>query len=342
MRPPNSVLAVQYLRVISTHLDAMGIPVEQWLALSGLSKAQVVEPNFVLEFEVLRSLALDAMRISGEPALGLIVGERLGIVAHGILGYAVISSGSVREVLSVIQQYLSLRTALVAIRVDPRPDEVRVKFIPQVPLGELYPSLMETLVCIMKTVLDDVSMGKCQFRGAAFSFECPSHAAEAAAILSIPVTYEQGWDGLSLSPNMLDTPLKLSDPETFQLSEQLCRQQLNELEARQAWSDRVRRILLERRNPFPSEESIARHLHVSRRTLHRRLAAENTNYRLILDDIRQRLAIEHLEKGQANIDEIAYVLGYKESASFRRAFRRWTGASPSGYRQQVNGRIHDR
>jgi AraC-like DNA-binding protein len=137
--------------------------------------------------------------------------------------------------------------------------------------------------------------------------------------------------GFSLSHRMLDLPLKTSDPRAFRLADAMCERELLRLHAGRSWVARVQRILHETRVGFPSLHQTARQLHVTPRTLHRRLTAEGTSFRAVLDDVRHRAAVEQLRSGEATIQEVAYLLGYSDPANFRRAFRRWTGSPPSAY-----------
>ena len=77
---------------------------------------------------------------------------------------------------------------------------------------------------------------------------------------------------------------------------------------------------------------VARRLHVTPRTLARKLAEEGTSYRAIVDDLRHRMAVDLIKSG-SSMDEIAYLLGYTDTSNFRRAFRRWTGMAPSQLRR---------
>jgi AraC-like DNA-binding protein len=97
----------------------------------------------------------------------------------------------------------------------------------------------------------------------------------------------------------------------------------------------VRRLLLEKQIRFPSLQVTARMLHMTPRTLHRRLVAEGTSYREVLESVRHTLAIEHLKSGRFGMDEIAYRLGYTDLANFRRAFKRWESMPPSEYRARI-------
>ena len=97
---------------------------------------------------------------------------------------------------------------------------------------------------------------------------------------------------------------------------------------------RVRRLLLERQHKFPTLNVTARMLHMTPRTLHRKLVAEGSSYREQLEAVRHTLALEHVKSGRFSMDEIAYRLGYTDLANFRRAFKRWESMPPSAYRTQ--------
>lgn len=88
----------------------------------------------------------------------------------------------------------------------------------------------------------------------------------------------------------------------------------------------------------PDFDAVARLLHLSPRTLHRRLADEGTSFRAIKDAIRRELALHRLEKTRASVSDIAVELGYSEPSAFFRAFRGWTGVSPSVHRKRSRTR----
>ncbi|MDX2367069.1 MAG: AraC family transcriptional regulator, partial [Colwellia sp.] len=81
----------------------------------------------------------------------------------------------------------------------------------------------------------------------------------------------------------------------------------------------------------PSFETIAFNLNMSAQTLRRRLKVEGTSYPMIKDEIRRDLAIEYLLTSHRNITDISNALGFSEPRSFTRAFKDWTGISPSKY-----------
>jgi AraC-like DNA-binding protein len=77
-------------------------------------------------------------------------------------------------------------------------------------------------------------------------------------------------------------------------------------------------------------DEMARALGLSRQTLYRRLKAEGVTFEEILDRLRRRLALRMLREERLSVKETAYRLGFSDPAAFSRAFKRWTGQSPSG------------
>ena len=99
-------------------------------------------------------------------------------------------------------------------------------------------------------------------------------------------------------------------------------------------ADSVRRVLAEElAEGEPTLEHLSKRLHMSARTLHRRLAAEGTTFRSVVTTLRMELAERGLREPHLPIGEIAFRLGFSEPSAFHRAFKRWTGWQPLAYRR---------
>lgn len=96
----------------------------------------------------------------------------------------------------------------------------------------------------------------------------------------------------------------------------------------------VRQHLLGGLGLIASLEDMAAALHMSARSLRRKLDAEGTSYRAVLEDARRQMADQLLSSTTMKIEEMAVHLGYADTASFTRAFRRWHGTSPGQYRDR--------
>jgi AraC-like DNA-binding protein len=96
----------------------------------------------------------------------------------------------------------------------------------------------------------------------------------------------------------------------------------------------VRQVLIQSAGDFLDIAQVAQSLHMSERTLRRRLQAESTSFRSTFEEIRDLLAREYLAETQLTVAEIAHLLDYSETVNFRRAFVRWNGVTPIGFRKQ--------
>ena len=88
----------------------------------------------------------------------------------------------------------------------------------------------------------------------------------------------------------------------------------------------------------PNIEDIADALHISSRTLQRRLQDEGSSFQRVLEEARHRLARHYLNNSVLELNEAAYLLGYEDSNSFVRAFRTWEGVPPARWREEQRAR----
>ncbi len=330
---PDLKLPTQYLRQMIELGRSMGADVPAWLAMSGLTEAALNDPTRTISFPVFRQLVLDGLMLTREPAIGLFIGDRLLPGTHGVVGYAAMSSGSIRQMLDLFSRYTPLRFSLVRIHCEYSPDEARIVFIENYPLGDIERAVLEAVVMTVRKLLDSITLGVCEVREVAFPFAEPEYAHIARDLFRCPVTYNASWTGFTLPAAVLDIPLRMADPEAFREATLICQRELEKLTGNETLAARVRRLLLERPEGLPSLPVTARLVHMSERTLHRRLAEEGTSYKELVEEVRHMLALEHLKADRLSIQEIAYALGYSDLANFRRAFKRWQGTAPSTYRE---------
>ena len=139
-------------------------------------------------------------------------------------------------------------------------------------------------------------------------------------------------DSFLLSRRDVDEVLPISNRQIAVTLDAILAKQLAELD-RSNVAARCKAVLLERMASGESPEGdIAKVLHMSRRTLQRKLADADLTYQQLVDDTRHDLALRYLEDPGKSITEITFLLGFSGQSAFTRAFRRWTGKSPSDYR----------
>jgi len=275
-----------YIRQMIDLVRGRGADVRPWLAEAGLDEEQLDEAVVTKAFPVFRRFLLEAIQRAQEPALGLLLGARLLGNTHGILSYAAMNGGSIRQVLRLLRHYLPLRTTLVQISLQPVGDEVRVRFSEAMPLGDVRRLVLETVVLSIRNILDFTTMGACQVRQVAFDFPgLDADARLAAEFCKCGVRYGADWTGFALSVAQLDAPLKMADPAAFREALEICRRELEKMTRQVSMAARVRRLMLEQQNGFPSLQMTARLFHMTPRTLHRRLIEEGTCFKQVLEEV---------------------------------------------------------
>ncbi|MBG6491162.1 AraC family transcriptional regulator [Pseudomonas aeruginosa] len=290
-------------------------------------------PNGRLSFLDFNQLTYSAQALCGEPALGLVLGQRLNVSAHGILGYAVLSSANLGKAIQFALKYyrvLGLAYELELVLDDGRAE---LRAVESMPLGAASVFAAEGLMATLYSIacflvgepLQDVRVG--------FAYPPPAHARRYAEVFGVAAEFEQPWHWLSMPSEYLERPMALANPATVQMCEQQCEALLATRDVQEGLLTRVRRLLLARPGDFPDLEQAARELHPRGRRLRRPLSSLGTPYQQVLDDVRKRLALQYLTTTQLPLYEIALLLGFNDSSNFRRAFRKWTGKLPSDYRE---------
>ncbi len=148
-----------------------------------------------------------------------------------------------------------------------------------------------------------------------------------------PVLFGQSATRIRFPAAVLGMPLRQPDPGLVQMLEAQVQASAAALPNMSDLLEDIRRLMS--RHLFSGDaalELVARELHISGRTLRRRLAESGWNFRGLLESIRQRMAEDYLRDARLTLPEVALLLGYSEQSAFNRAFRRWTGMTPKRWR----------
>lgn len=174
-----------------------------------------------------------------------------------------------------------------------------------------------------------------------FPYPAPDHAADYERYLGPGVRFDCPSAAMFLPSHWLDVPSPFYVLEVWmqsfrQLSERLKQVGENDMAAYQR---QIRAILRGEELPLPGLGLIADRLHVSRRTLNRRLREEGTSFRELRSELLDEWARNYLEETSDNVESIAVALGYGDTANFRRAFRARHHMTPTAYREQLQRRL---
>lgn len=326
-----SPIPVNYVRNLLELIQEFGLDTERLLAEVGLSEDDVYGAEPALRFDQFRRVMEGARALSGDPAIGLALGRQLTVTAHGLLGYAAISSADLGEALELLERYFRTRTRLCLPSLQAQPRWVRFCLAEPYHLGDIREPYLEVVTAALVGGLRYL-LGE-RFRDATLElpYPAPPHADRYTEVLGMPVVFGKPVAALRFPAALMRERFTLADPTSRRMAAQKCEEELLRLEADQDWASRVRSRLMQAEGMLPSLEQIAASFHLTSRTLRRHLAALGVSYRNLLEEVRMARAVRYLRADQP-VQKVADLLGYADPSNFTRAFRRWTGHPPSYYR----------
>jgi len=327
------LVPVAYAQALLDLAEELGVPRARLFELARVRPEVLESPNGRLSFIDFNLLAGTALAHCGEPAFGLLLGQRLNVSTHGILGYAVLSSANLERAIGFALKYyrvLGLAYDLEMVEDDGISYLRASESIPLGPMGRFAAEgLMTSLYTIARFLVGEPLQGV----SVGFGHPAPAYAGRYAEVFGGEVSFDQPFHFIGLPSEYLARPMALANPATVQMCEQQCEALLATLDVQEGLLTRIRRLLLARPGEFPDLETVAAELHTSGRSLRRHLSNLGTTYQEVLDDVRKRLALQYLTTTHLPLYEIALLLGFNDPSNFRRAFRKWTGKLPTDYRR---------
>ncbi|PLW68103.1 AraC family transcriptional regulator [Pseudohalioglobus lutimaris] len=265
---------------------------------------------------------------------GLRLGQQLQPSAHGPLGYLALSSPDLRTALQSLRDFLPLRIPFVQLELQEREDRLICSLeILLEASQEERKMLLESFVLVIQALVASFLGRKLTDARARFEFPRPHYHALYPDYIDASIDFDCPSSQLLIPASLLEELNPSGDADSYAAAREMCASLLAQTPANAlSMTDRVKRFLLAQPINSVSEEQVARSLFVSKRTLARRLQREGSGYRRIRDDILAEMAARHLRDERFSVESIAALLGYHDSANFRRAFRRWHGCSPSDFR----------
>lgn len=327
------LVPVAYAEALLALAEELGVARETLLAQARVRPEILQSPNGRLSFIDFNLLASAALVLCNEPALGLVLGQRLNVSTHGILGYAVLSSANLERAIAFALKYYRVLGLAYDLEMVEDNGVSYLRASESIPLGPMGRFAAEGLMTSLHTIARFLVGEPLQGVSVGFAHAEPAYVQRYTEVFGGEVLFDQPFHFIGLPSEYLARPMALANPATVQMCEQQCEALLATLDVQEGLLTRIRRLLLARPGEFPDLESVAADLHTSGRSLRRHLSNLGTTYQEVLDDVRKRLALQYLTTTHLPLYEIALLLGFNDPSNFRRAFRKWTGKLPTDYRQ---------
>jgi len=329
-----ATVSAGYAGALTDFAVSKGADREALLARAGISEEDLADQDNRVAMDRYVVLMRTAKELCGEPALALQFSEGTAWEAFSIVGLICRSAGSMGEALGQLNRYRRL-----IAEVDVRGKAERFQLLrrdgglwleDQRPDPNTFPELTESALsrfaCEVTRHYGDVPFVK----ALQVTHPRPAHASEYERIFKAPVTFGAERNAMLIDESWLSLGTTAPNGYVFGVFNSYADALLKRLESEKSVRGKVESVAMAMLHRGEvRREAVAAQLNMSAGALYRRLKAEGVTFEQLLDDLRRDMANGYLDNDQLSVNEAAYLLGYSEPAAFSRAFKRWTGKSPS-------------
>lgn len=265
--------------------------------------------------------------------IGLELGMQTEPDDFGALGHAIHCAPSVEKALRTLQQFIIVfaQESSVQLEFDARTANIYYQVIAPTVLQRRQDA--EFAIATILRQLNLITDSNIKPVRIDFEHSKPADITAHKHTFGCPIYFNQPINRLCLPIDTLQLPVVRGNERLHKALEPYLEKERQQRSASDELLPQITRIVAaEMSSGAPSIDEICDQLNLSRRTLQRRLKEHGIEFSTLVEDVRRELALSYMKESNYSMTEISLLVGYSESASFTRAFRRWTGQSPQQYR----------
>jgi AraC-like DNA-binding protein len=326
------ILRPTKIRYYVNAMSARGFLATDVLADSGISEQLLPDPALLVDSKQCDTVVSNMLRLTDNPALGFEIGGGAQLADFGILAHAMMSSPTLGQAMALWVRFYNLVGLTVQLRLEengPFRTTICDTLNTRDPIRRFY---VEELAMLGIRLGEGLTGKPYIFQECTFAYPPPPHAALYGELLRSPVSFNAPQNRFVKKSPMIDAALRGSDPEFNEICLRHCSQIMRQIASDSPIVAQLRSLFLGRPSNIPSLDEAAHNLGVSARSLRRHLLGEGTSYQALIDAFRLDLAKEYLKSEHLMPKEIGYLLGFRSTPAFSRAFKSWTGKTIQQYR----------
>jgi len=302
----------------------------------GVTMADLADPACRISFRQGREIVLRALKLANGRALGLETGIREKITSVGLVGYAMLTAATVGDAVNIGLALQKDTGSMLEFDTRTLPEGLAYTATSRFHDPEIYVFLVEEAFASFMGIGRELAGDDFRPVRVDLAYPPPSYAGEYTRIFGCEIRFGQLENAFICEPGIYRRQLASADPyshrqllEFLEYSRQKTRVAVEIIES-------VERVLRHKLRDRSHILDVAKELGMSERSLRRRLAESGVSFQELLDGIRKARALELLANPAMSVEQIAYAVGFTDPRNFRRAFRRWTGATPGAMRADVS------
>jgi AraC-like DNA-binding protein len=327
-------VSIMLIRVLTDAVEAAGVDRARWLHAADFDARRLEDTDGRVEVAEYARLQEVALELSGNPALGLHLGEASSATAYDVIGHLTAHVPTLRDGIDVILRFGAIIDEDgTSWRLEETGDMARISRELRRVSALADRMFAEFAVAGFARLVRQLAGPKAGLRRAFFEHPAPAYLHEYARIFGGAERFEQPFTGIEFERRFLDLQQPHVHPELRAVLEVEAERRLARLTRNPGYAERTRDYLVARLlEAQPDMSAVARHFGISVRTLRRRLSEEGVTYADLIDQAQAVVAKRMLGDARRSIHETAYAMGFADPSGFHRAFKRWTGQTPSAYR----------
>ena len=326
-------IATNILSGLCLMAEERGIACEPWFAGLPLARAQVDDAAVRVSYRQASRVVQRALRDLPDADVGLRLGRQQTVGNFGLLGLAMMTARTFGDAVAIGLQYSPVSGSLMDLELDTsEPDALALVASPRAPEEAILPFLCEELFASTLMLCRGLVGPSFRPLRLELAYPAPAYAQEYEALFECEVRFDMPRNRKLVDPTWLPRRLPAWNPVSAQQALALCRAQMPRGTGSGEIVAAVRQLLRARLHENPGLGDIAAELHLTERTLRRQLVAAGSGFRLLHDEVRSERARELLRAGDLPIAQVGASVGFRDAREFRRAFKRWTGGTPSAMR----------
>lgn len=327
------VVPMLHPRILVELVQERGHGLAAVLRDTGIPQSALSSPEARISLAQYAMLSSNALRLTSDSSLGYEFGQRIHLHNLGMLGLLVMSCSSAREALEAAIEYQAGLSPVYEMSLQVQGPWAVLRCEPTLEVGPYARFALEALLAVLEGNARALLPGDYEIEEVRVPFPRPDHFDRYRPERVRHFRFGCDTAEVRFDAALLDRRIGSGDPITAELARRQCAAQLGPVS--RGLLAQIRGRLDASPGTYPSMEEIARELRTSPRSLRRYLRGMATSYQSMVDEARRNHAEQAVRSTTMTIQQVAQLVGYEDVRGFRRAWVRWTGQTPSEYRQAL-------